>query len=151
MQHETADRPNLKRLSTWTSADRPEIWIRTLRFPPHDRSSEISRFHSDERGQCACILGVKAKHLLLRPSNISASVAHRMTEPINLDSGIVPAAAADASPAVPAPVHRQPAPRPAVDKEQLLETRVSVIREGDSVMLKLPSDVIRVVTVQKEG
>lgn len=56
-----------------------------------------------------------------------------------------------AEPTASTPVRRQPAARRPINAGQLLETRVSVIREGDSVMLKLPSDVIRVVTVQKDG
>jgi hypothetical protein len=63
----------------------------------------------------------------------------------------VPVVAVDADLAVPTPVRRQPVVKPPLNAQQLLETRVSVIREGDNVMLRLPSDVIRVVTVQKEG
>jgi hypothetical protein len=63
----------------------------------------------------------------------------------------VPVVAVDTDLAVPTPIRRQPVVKPPLNMQQLLETRVSVIREGDNVMLRLPSDVIRVVTVQKEG
>ncbi len=56
-------------------------------------------------------------------------------------------AAGGSQPARP-PKQRPPPPEP---NHTLLERRVTVIQEGDQVMLQLPSDVIKVVTAQSKG
>jgi len=68
-----------------------------------------------------------------------------MSENLELEKPARPAPAAGPS------SRAKPTPLTAVDAQQMLEQRVSVIKEGDSVMLRLPSDVIRVVTIQKQG
>jgi len=68
-----------------------------------------------------------------------------MSENLELEKPSQPALAAGPS------ARAKPTPLTAVDAQQMLEQRVSVIKEGDSVMLRLPSDVIRVVTIQKQG
>lgn len=68
-----------------------------------------------------------------------------MSENVELDGPRKPTSSAGPS------TRAKPTPLTAVDAQQMLEQRVSVIKEGDSVMLRLPSDVIRVVTIQKQG
>lgn len=54
------------------------------------------------------------------------------------------------------PKPRQPnkgkhAVKPPINLQVRLDKRVNIIKEGDTVLVKLPSETIRAVTVQKDG